>query len=134
MKNRTINKLLYLTICTLSILIVFMIFKIATRPRYVSSDTAETLAIAEADTTPPVAVEEEVSTEEAASVTTLQRGKTASRVNIRELASTDARVLDTVEKDYFFDILEILDTGWTKIVYGDSFAYISSDFVILVQE
>lgn len=133
MKNRTINKLLYLTICTLSILIVFMIFKITTRPRYVSSDTTETLAIAEADTTSPVA-EEEVSTEESSSDTTLQRGKTASRVNIRELASTDARVLDTVEKDYFFDILEILDTGWTKIVYGDSFAYISSDFVILVQE
>ena len=49
MKNRTINKLLYLTICTLSILIVFMIFKIVTRPHYISSEETGSVAIAEAD-------------------------------------------------------------------------------------
>lgn len=139
MKNRTINKLLYLTICTLSILIVFMIFKIVTRPHYISSEETGSVSIAEADTetdTDSVAATspEDYTTEADTTSTTLQHGKTSSRVNIRELPITDSRVLATVEKDYTFDILDILDSGWTEIVYEDSVAYISSDFVILVQD
>ena len=32
------------------------------------------------------------------------------------------------------EILEILDSGWTRILYNGSEAYISSDFVIVVNE
>lgn len=139
MKNRTVNKLLYLSICTLSFLIVFMIFKISTRPHYLSNEETDTVAIAEIDSESNTDISstiEEVSEDtqtETASVA-LQHGKTSSRVNIRELDSVDSRVLATVEKDYTFDIIEILDNGWTKITYEGSVAYISSDFVILVQD
>lgn len=61
------------------------------------------------------------------------QGKTSTTVNIRELPSTDARVLKKVEKDYTFTIIEILDNGWTKIEYEGSEAYISSDYVIIIQ-
>lgn len=135
MKNSTINKLMYLAICFLSIFIIFISFKIITRPHPIYEkldESVSTIDNSEQESlnaaVPDAPVEEPTNDN-----TTTLHGKTSSRVNIRELPSTDSRVLTTVEKDYSFNIIEIMDNGWTKIVFGDSQAYISSDFVILVQ-
>lgn len=63
-----------------------------------------------------------------------KHGKTSTRVNIRNAASEDAKVLDTVDEGTTFDILEIMDNGWTKILYQDNEAYISSNFVIVLND
>ena len=68
------------------------------------------------------------------STTTMMHGKTSTRVNIRDAASQDARVLNTVDEGTTFDILEILNNGWTKILYEGVEAYISSDYVIITTE
>jgi uncharacterized protein YgiM (DUF1202 family) len=62
------------------------------------------------------------------------KGKTSSRVNIRDAASADAKVLDTVDADTILDIIEIQSNGWTKIIYDNSEAYVSSDYVIIINE
>lgn len=140
MSNKTINKLLYATMGVLFIGICFLLFKISTRPHYIStSDTVEVATIPELDTqsvTLSSTNTEDSSLDENTDFSEQQstlRGKASSMVNIRELPSTDSRVLETVDKDHIFDIIEILSDGWTKIKYGDSEAYVSSQFVILIQ-
>ena len=61
-------------------------------------------------------------------------GKTSTRVNIRDAASENAKVLSTVDEGTTFEIIEIQDNGWTKILYEGSEAYISSSFVIITNE
>ena len=79
----------------------------------------------------------EIDTEDALSTAELPsstlRGKTSTKVNIRDAASDQAKVLATVEEGYEFDIVEIQDNGWTKLKYEDQDAYISSSYVIVIQ-
>ena len=62
-----------------------------------------------------------------------QEIETSTKVNIRDAASDQAKVLTTVEEGYEFDIIEIQDNGWTKLKYEDQDAYISSSYVIVIQ-
>lgn len=136
MKNSTINKLMYLYIGLLFIIIMVLSVKIIKRPHPIYDKMNDSSLVEETDA---VQIEGQASAETALDDSNNEEsnltlhGKTASRVNIRELPSTDSRVLSTVEKDYTFDIIEILDSGWTKIKFAESEAYISSDFVILIQ-
>lgn len=140
MKKTTINTILLSIIAIMSVSICFLIFCIVTRPRYVIVNEPETAKIIEADNLSEDAVLPEtisamndtlpVETE----TSTTMHGKTSTRVNIRDAASQDARVLNTVDEGTTFDILEILNNGWTKILYEGSEAYISSDYVIIITE
>jgi len=140
MKKTTINTILLSIIAIMSVSICFLIFCIVTRPRYVIVNEPETAKIIEADNLSEDAVLPEtisamndtlpVETE----TSTTMHGKTSTRVNIRDAASQDARVLNTVDEGTTFDILEILNNGWTKILYEGSEAYISSDYVIITTE
>lgn len=138
MKKKTINAILISIIAIMSVSICFLIFCIMTRPRYVIVNEPETAKITEAssfsedvqqtkDTAPPDPKpdEEPVST---------MHGKTSTRVNIRNGASEAAKVLITVDEGTTFDIIEIQDNGWTKILYEGSEAYISSNYVIIVND
>lgn len=140
MKKTTINTILMVIIALMSISICFLIFCIVTRPRYIITNEPETAVITEASNLP-----DEPSSQAVAALSDTEipiedtpsgnlHGKTSTRVNIRDAASEDAKVLDTVEEGTTFDILEIQDNGWTKILYEDSEAYISSNFVIVVNE
>ena len=142
MKKTTINAILISVITIMSVSICFLIFCIVTRPRYVIVNEPEPAMITEvsnlsddaqqpedpaantnstADTAAPV--------EEPPAST--MHGKTSTRVNIRNAATEDAKVLSTVDEGTTFEILEILDNGWTKILYDGSEAYISSSYVII---
>ena len=142
MKKTTINTILLSIIAIMSISICFLIFCIVTRPRYVIVNEPETAKIMEVDNlSEDTALPETISAmndtlpaETETSTTTLMHGKTSTRVNIRDAASQDARVLNTVDEGTTFDILEILNNGWTKILYEGVEAYISSDYVIITTE
>ena len=140
MKKTTINTILMAIIALMSISICFLIFCIATRPHYVTVNepdsviiTEETAAISIEEVNTPVSGGDNdtlVPAEPAQSNT--MRGRTSSRVNIRSAPSTDSKVLITVDADTFFDIIEIQDNGWTKVLYEGTEAYISSDYIIIV--
>lgn len=142
MKKTTINTILLSIIAIMSISICFLIFCIVTRPRYVIVNEPETAKIMEVDNlSEDSALPETISAmndtlpaETETSTTTMMHGKTSTRVNIRDAASQDARVLNTVDEGTTFDILEILNNGWTKILYEGVEAYISSDYVIITTE
>lgn len=145
MKKSTINTILIAIIAIMSVSICFLIFCIMTRPRYTIVNEPETAMIIESANLsdeiqartasqdfPAGGTPETTSPEETAS--NIMHGKTSARVNIRNAASEDAKVLDTVDAGTTFDIIEILDNGWTKILYQDSEAYISSNFVIVLND
>lgn len=133
MKKKTINKILLGVIAFLVFAICILSVEIARRPRYINISEPETTVIEEA------ALDTSTDSEESATVTSTQetvtalRGKTSTKVNIRDAANADAKVLTTVEAGYEFDIVEIQDNGWTKIKYEDQDAYISSSYVIVIQ-
>lgn len=143
MKKSTINKILFCIIGLLSVTICVLLYKIATRPRYVNPE--ETTAAVITELTPEMqiitspATEAELSQEELSSEATTDNddtmhGKTSTRVNIRDNPSDQAKVLETVEEGYEFTILEIRSDGWTRIDYQGQDGYISSMYVILVYQ
>ena len=138
MKKTTINTILLCIIAIMSISICFLIFCIVTRPRYVIVNEPETAVITEVvnimETQPAETASLVSEAEPPKAHTDTKHGKTSTRVNIRDAASADAKVLDTVEEGTTFDIIEIQDNGWTKILYDGSEAYISSNFVIITNE
>ena len=119
--------------------ICFLIICIATRPRYISPTEPETAVIAEVPADTNITSQNntmldipEVTIVEETPIPQTKQGKTSSKVNIRDAANPEARVLETVEESYTFEILEILDNGWTKILYNENEAYISSSYVIII--
>ena len=144
MKKTTINAILISIITIMSVSICFLLFCIMTRPRYVIVNEPEAALITEAsnsteDAQPEYifgsrpethAVESSVDEEPLNTM----HGKTSTRVNIRNAPSEDAKVLSTVDEGTTFDIIEIQENGWTKIRYEDTEAYISSSFVIIINE
>lgn len=127
----------------MSVSICFLLFCILTRPRYVIVNEPETAAtitevsdLAEEpqQTENPVAGSVPETTPVAEQPQGTMHGKTSTRVNIRDAASENAKVLSTVDEGTTFDIIEIQDNGWTKILYDGSEAYISSSFVIITNE
>ena len=143
MKKTTINSILMGIIVVLCISICFLIFCIAKRPRYVETSEPESAIIAEmpksVSTTAQTSGNNDLlelpdtnnSTTEDSTATTHMQGKTSTRVNIRDRATEDAKVLDTVDEGTTFEIIEILDNGWTHIIYEGADAYISSAYVII---
>lgn len=154
MNSKTLNRLLYAIMALLVIIICFLLYKIVNRPRLNSEQAATSTTIEE------VSLSEITNTVESATVTdtideasqtevtettteseesiaaendTMQ-GKVSTKVNIREQADSESRILETVEEGYSFEILEILPEGWVKIAYGDGIGYISSQYVIITNQ
>lgn len=143
MKKTTINAILISIITLMSVSICFLIFCIVTRPRYVIVNEPETAAmITEATDLSEVTQQQsetlvsnnDTETPVAEPSANTMHGKTSARVNIRDAASETAKVLSTVDEGTTFDIIEIQDNGWTKILYEGSEAYVSSNFVIITNE
>jgi hypothetical protein len=145
-KKTTINAILMGIIALLSISICILLYAILTRPRYSTvSATPEPAVIIEAseenilsdesevEISEPVALSDDGALDDSSNNSS-QKGKTSTKVNIRDNASTDAKVLATVEGGTTFDIIEVQSDGWTKILYNGSIAYISSEYVILINE
>jgi len=142
MKKTTINAILISIITLMSVSICFLIFCIVTRPRYVIVNEPETAAmITEASGFDEDELQPEVPASENTAGTPVENspnktmhGRTSTRVNIRDAASENAKVLNTVDDGTTFEIIEIQDNGWTKILYEGTEAYISSNFVIVTND
>ncbi len=138
MKKATINNILMAVIVLMSVSICFLIFCIVTRPRYSTVASSPEPAIITESETLAESLISDTSTDSSEDLTVSTqdtiKGKTSSRVNIRDAASADAKVLDTVDADTILDIVEIQSNGWTKIIYDNSEAYVSSDYVIIINE
>lgn len=146
MRKKTISNILMGIIVVLCISICFLIFCIIRRPRYVETADPESAIITENPgdfnlagtiTTDNDVLElpdvDNTPTQEETSAAPVQ-GKTSTRVNIRNAPSEDGKVLETVDADTTFDIVEVLDIGWTHILYNGEDAYISSAYVIITSE
>jgi hypothetical protein len=141
-KKTTINAILMGIIVLLSISICLLLFAIITRPRYSTvSATPEAAVITEASEDSIISGENSnqdqqtaaLNDESGTDVSSTQKGKASTKVNVRNYASTDAKVIGHLEEGDTFDIVEVQSDGWTKILYDGSEAYVSSDYVILVE-
>jgi len=146
MRKKTISNILMGIIVVLCLSICFLIFCIVRRPRYIETADPESAIITESPNDFNLAgtvtassdvlelpdVDNTPTQEESAAAQ--MQGKTSTRVNIRNTPSEDGKVLETVEADTTFDIVEVLDTGWTHILYNGEDAYISSAYVIITTE
>jgi uncharacterized protein YraI len=130
-------------IVLLSISICLLLFAIVTRPRYSTvSATPEPAVITEASEESIMAGDTGGSANQAATLSdesgnaldSTQKGKASTRVNVRNYASTDAKVVGHLEEGDTFDIVEIQTDGWTKIIFEGSEAYVSSDYVIILNQ
>ena len=134
MKKKTINKILFGIIAFLVLAICILSVEIVRRPRYINISEPETTVIEEASLdASSTYVEESAAVFSTTEAVTALRGKTSTKVNIRDAANADAKVLATVEAGYEFDIIEIQDNGWTRLKCEDQDAYISSSYVIVIQ-
>lgn len=136
MKKTTINRILIGVITLMVLSICFLIVCIVTRPRYIDTSEPETAVIREVPfvESQPEALAEDSGqpvTETAEAPPVLQ-GKTSARVNVRNAPTEDGKVLATVDEGTVFEIVEILDNGWTHVIYDDQDAYISSSYVIVI--
>ncbi|MCM1182694.1 MAG: SH3 domain-containing protein [Roseburia sp.] len=136
MKKTTINRILTGVITIMVLSICFLIVCIVTRPRYIDTTEPETAVIREipfVENQPAALAEDGVQpvseTQEAAPAL---QGKTSTRVNVRNAPTEDGKVLATVDEGTVFEIVEILDIGWTHVIYDDQDAYISSSYVIII--
>lgn len=149
MKKSTLNKILWVIIVLLIVTICILISKISTRPKYAFTDENNQSIVSNSFTTVEIPeipastifnqsqktpeTSENTEHNSLPNISNTLRGKTSERVNIRELPSEDARVLETVEAGYTFDIIEIYSNDWVKIKYEEQEAYISTMFVIVIQ-
>lgn len=147
MRKTTISNILMGIIVVLCISICFLIFCIVRRPRYIETADPESAIITESPSdfnlSATVPTDNDVlelpetntaaSTEETPSAVQM-RGKTSTRVNVRNAPTEDGKVLETVDEGTTFDIVEVLDIGWTHIIYNGEDAYISSAYVIITNE
>lgn len=138
MSKSSINKILTGIIIFLVVGICVLLILIASRPKYINTDEKANTVVEEISaivasqpvTSESTSNESNPIVEEPKTIL----GKTSTKVNIRELDSSDSRVLETVEAGYEFEIIEVLENGWTKIKYKDSVAYISSLYVIILKQ
>lgn len=148
MKKTTISNILMGIIVVLCISICFLIICIVRRPRYIETADSESAIITENpddfnltgtvttinNDTPQLPDLDIPTTSEEDTSAVQMRGKTSTRVNIRNAPTEDGKVLETVDAGTEFDIVEVLDIGWTHITYNGEDAYISSAYVIITSE
>lgn len=136
MKKTTINRILIGVITIMVLSICFLIICIVTRPKYIDTSEPETAVIQEVpfmESTPDTLADDSGQpATEAADAAPVRQGKTSARVNVRNAPTEDGKVLATVDEGTVFEIVEILDIGWTHVIYDGQDAYISSSYVIII--
>ncbi|MBQ7945030.1 MAG: SH3 domain-containing protein [Lachnospiraceae bacterium] len=148
MSNRTINRILISIICFLCVAICVLIVLILSRPQQINTQGSTSNTIEEIPASDILSIgtelPQETTTPEESSIATsitapteesehTLYARTTSLLNIRASNNTDAEVLETVSENTILQVLEIQADGWTKILYEDQEAYVSSAYIILIQ-
>ena len=123
MKKSTVAAILYAINGMLAIAIVILIVLIAKRgPK---PEEPVTASVSEDEYVEEYVPEPEEPQD--TSVTVLVAVPTStSSVNVRSGPSTDYQRIGSAYSDYDYEVITILDNGWTKIYYEDVTGYISS--------
>ena len=131
MKKTMLNHVLMGVIALMLFSICCLIVCIVNRPRYIDISEQENVVINEVPVS-DIAVSGAADNASTQLDANTRQGKTSTRVNIRDADNATARVLATVEEGTTFEVIENQSNGWTKIIYEGQEAYISSDYVILI--
>ncbi len=131
MKKQTISALLTALMICLTIAIVVVIFRIQMRgsriEEPVDSDSYIVQEVSESQNSVSENQEEE---EPSAAVTVLVAVPNAtSSVNVRSGPGTEYNRLGSAYSNNEYEVIEILSSGWTKLLYSDQEAYINSEYV-----
>ncbi len=134
MKKKTISAIMTGLIISLSIMIIMLIYFIEKRgARTVTEDvspidliTAEGTTIQETDVASAGSTAEETIEERTIVVAT---PNATSSVNVRSGPGTDYSRIGSAYPQSEYEVVEILDNGWTHILYEGEEGYISSNYV-----
>jgi len=135
LKKKTLNAvLLAFNICLacVIVLLITLIIKRGPKPmeQYAASDNqtiAEQMA-AEQEGEDGVPAQQ-METQQTTSSVLVCIPTDASSVNVRTGPSTDYQRIGSAYMENNYDVVAILDNGWTKIIYDGQTGYISSDYV-----
>lgn len=125
MKTITVPRIVFLALCIVCVLLSgFIVWdKLTEQQAPETPPVTETPAPATPEPTPAP-----ISTPEPAPVT--ERVWTTSDVNLRKAPGTDGEVITAVKMGEELQRIEIVDNGWSKILYeDDTVCYVSSEFL-----
>lgn len=130
MNKKTISAILTGIMICLTIAIVVLVIRINNRgPRPIEIADAETsVIISENNINTPVDNSDN-ETYEPELVATPSLDNSASSVNVRSGPGADYERLGSAYPDCEYVVIEVMPNGWTRIVYDDDEAYISSSYV-----
>lgn len=131
MKKQTISALLTALMICLTIAIVVVIVRIQMRgERVVEPADSDGFVVQEVTGSQNSVSDNQEEDEAFAAVTVLVAVPNAtSSVNVRSGPGTEYNRLGSAYSNNEYEVLEILDSGWTKLLYSDQEAYINSEFV-----
>lgn len=134
MKKKTLNALLLAFNICMAFAIVILIVLIAKRgPKPMEEYKAQEQSIAE-----QIAAEQagqdsvsggQIESQQTTSTSLVCVPTSASSVNVRTGPSTDYQRIGSAYMENNYEVLAILDNGWTKILYDGQTGYISSEYV-----
>lgn len=131
MKKQTISALLTALMICLTIAIVVVIVRIQMRGNQsVEPADSDSYVIQEVTGSQNSVSDNQGEDEPSAAVTVLVAVPNAtSSVNVRSGPGTEYNRLGSAYSNNEYEVLEILDNGWTKLLYSDQEAYINSEYV-----
>lgn len=131
MRKQTISALLTALMICLTIAIVVLIIRIQMRTPITEEPVNTNNYIEQGDTESQNAAITDSDAETAESVETVLIAVTnaASSVNVRSGPGTDYERVGSAYPNNEYEVLEILSSGWSKILYSGQEAYISNDYI-----
>lgn len=131
MKKQTISALLTALMICLTIAIVVVIVRIQMRGmRTVEPADSDNYIVQEVTGSQNSVSDNQEEEEPSAAVTVLVAVPNAtSSVNVRSGPGTEYNRLGSAYSNNEYEVIEILDNGWTKLLYSDQEAYINSEYV-----
>lgn len=130
MKKQTISALLTALMICLTIAIIVVIIRIQMRaPMPVEPAESDSYIMLE-EASSQNAVSENLPEEPSETETVLVAVPNVSTsVNVRSGPGTEYNRLGSAYSNNEYEVLEILESGWTKLLYSDQEAYISNEFI-----
>ncbi|MDE6713206.1 MAG: SH3 domain-containing protein [Lachnospiraceae bacterium] len=130
MKKQTISALLTALMICLTIAIVVVIVRIQMRGSRIEETVDSDSYMIQEVSGSQNSVSDNQEEEPSVAVTVLVAVPNAnSSVNVRSGPGTEYNRLGSAYSNNEYEVLEILDNGWTKLLYSDQEAYINSEYV-----
>lgn len=127
MKKSTLNAIMQGVIIVLVIAIIFIIIQIKIKPE---PEISSELVSQEISEEPSVSEEEPVSEFEPVIVDRVRMIR--DNINVRSGPGTEYERLGSAYSGYDFELVEQLESGWTKIIYDGKDAYVYTEYIEVI--